>query len=48
VLYQISESYHPESARGVRWNDAAFGIQWPLAEQRVISEKDLHYPDYQW
>jgi len=30
VFYQISERYHPESARGVRWDDEAFKIQWPL------------------
>src|SRR5579875_1113383 len=35
VFYQMSESYHPESARGVRWNDPAFGIVWP-AEVEVI------------
>ena len=30
VAYQISEYYHPEAARGVRWNDPALGIKWPL------------------
>jgi dTDP-4-dehydrorhamnose 3,5-epimerase len=35
VLYQISEFYHPESARGVRWNDPALGIEWPRAPVRV-------------
>ena len=44
VHYQISESYHPESARGVRWDDSAFAITWPDAE-RTISAKDRHYPD---
>ena len=29
VFYQMSEFYLPESARGVRWNDPAFSIQWP-------------------
>src|SRR5579871_2673391 len=29
IFYQMSESFHPESARGLRWNDPAFGIQWP-------------------
>lgn len=45
VLYQISESYRPESARGLRWNDPAFQIDWPLPE-RVMSERDLNFPDY--
>jgi len=39
VLYQMSESYHPESARGFRWNDPAFGIEWPLAHP-TMSETD--------
>ncbi len=45
VFYQMSESYHPEAARGVRWNDPAFGIVWP-AEVTVISERDRCYPDF--
>ena len=45
VFYQISTPYHPESARGARWNDPAFGIEWPVAE-RVISDKDRQYPDF--
>ena len=45
VLYQMSEFYAPQSACGVRWNDPAFGIQWP-ADDRVISPQDRHYPDY--
>lgn len=48
VLYQISEFYQPESGRGVRWDDAAFGINWPITKNIIISEKDLHYPDYKW
>lgn len=45
VLYQISEFYAPEHARGVRWNDPAFGIQWP-GEVVVMSERDRSYPDF--
>lgn len=45
IFYQISGFYHPESARGVRWDDPTFGIAWPPAE-RVISEKDRRYPDF--
>lgn len=45
VFYQMSEFYSPECACGVRWNDPAFDIDWP-AEVIVISEKDMHYPDY--
>jgi len=45
VFYQMSEFYHPESAKGVRWNDPALGIVWPLAE-RVMSVADQQYPDF--
>lgn len=45
VFYQISEFYHPESARGVRWNDSAFQIEWP-AEVEVISVRDRDLPDF--
>ena len=44
VFYQMSEFYYPESARGVRWDAPAFGIEWPLAEEPVLSEKDRRYP----
>ena len=45
VFYQISEFYHPEASRGVRWNDPAFHIEWP-GEVQVISERDRTYSDY--
>jgi dTDP-4-dehydrorhamnose 3,5-epimerase len=43
LVYQMSEYYHPESAGGVRWNDPAFGIKWPLPVT-VIAERDATYP----
>lgn len=43
VFYQMSEFYHPECARGVRWDDPAFGIRWPLPDP-IASEKDRSYP----
>jgi dTDP-4-dehydrorhamnose 3,5-epimerase len=45
VFYQMSAFYYAEFAKGVRWNDPAFGIRWP-AEVRVISERDRNYPDF--
>ena len=45
VLYQMTEFFAPESARGVRWNDPAFGIVWP-EKVEVISERDRMYPDF--
>lgn len=44
VFYQISEFYHPELARGVRWNDPALAIFWPVPVE-VISERDRSYTD---
>lgn len=45
VYYHVSEDYHPESARGVRWNDPRFGIQWPM-DPVVINDRDRTYPDF--
>jgi len=45
LFYQMSEAYAPDLARGVRWDDSAFGIAWPFAPD-VISERDAAYPDY--
>jgi dTDP-4-dehydrorhamnose 3,5-epimerase len=45
VFYQMSAFYRAESARGVRWNDSAFGISWPAAE-RIILDRDAQYPDF--
>jgi dTDP-4-dehydrorhamnose 3,5-epimerase len=36
--------YAPALARGVRWDDPALGIAWPLAPTS-ISERDAAYPD---
>lgn len=46
VVYQMTHEYVPEAASGVRWNDPAFGIEWPPAGDRVISERDQAWPDY--
>lgn len=49
VLYQISVPYVSEAARGVRWDDAALGIDWPPAPRgRTISQRDRDYPDLGW
>lgn len=45
VFYQMSEYYSPEHARGVRWDDPAFGIRWPAAE-RILTDRDRTYPDF--
>jgi len=45
VLYQVSEFYSPEYERGLRWNDPAFAINWPIAAT-IISERDQNHPDF--
>ena len=46
TFYQVSEFYAPGAERGVRWNDPAFGIAWPLPEEPLMSEKDKTWPDF--
>jgi dTDP-4-dehydrorhamnose 3,5-epimerase len=46
VFYQVSEHYAPESGRGFRWNDPAFGIEWPKTEQSILLPRDRDYPDF--
>ena len=43
VLYMISVPYAAGCARGLRWNDPALGIRWPL-QPLVISGRDAEYP----
>lgn len=45
LFYQVSEAYHAECTRGVRWNDPAFGIEWP-AREPIISPRDQSFPDF--
>ncbi len=45
ILYLMSESYHPEAARGARWNDPAFGIEWPIASPHM-SERDRSFAPF--
>ena len=43
VFYQISVPFVPNSGRGIRWNDPAIGIVWPM-QPSIISERDASYP----
>ena len=45
VFYQMSAFYAPQHARGVRWNDPAFGIEWPI-RQPIMADRDRDYPDF--
>ena len=45
VLYLIDQPYDPALGRGVRWDDPAFGIAWPLPAS-IVSPRDRAYPDF--
>ena len=45
VMYLVSAFYEPDVGRGVRWNDPAFGIDWPF-EPSVMVERDRTYEDF--
>jgi dTDP-4-dehydrorhamnose 3,5-epimerase len=47
VFYQLSQTYAPASERGVRWNDPAFGITWPVTENVIMNDRDRNYPDFE-
>lgn len=46
VFYQMTEFYMLEAACGFRWNDPAFGIEWPPVSERIISARDQSYADF--
>ena len=46
VLYFVSKDYSPAHQRGVRFDDPAFGIRWPLGAPTVINERDAIYADF--
>jgi dTDP-4-dehydrorhamnose 3,5-epimerase len=47
VLYMMDAPYVGDAARGVRWDDPAFGIEWPAeVEPRYLAERDATYPDW--
>ena len=46
IFYQMTEFHHPESGVGLRWNDPAFGIEWPLPNP-IISRRDAELAELQ-
>src|SRR5262249_38050310 len=46
AYYHVSAPYSQAHAEGVRWNDPAFGIEWP-AEPTVISDRDRRWADFE-
>ncbi|MFI4980618.1 MAG: dTDP-4-dehydrorhamnose 3,5-epimerase [Nevskiales bacterium] len=46
VDYMMSAFYASAAGAGVRWNDPALGIDWPISDP-IMSERDRIYPDWQ-
>jgi dTDP-4-dehydrorhamnose 3,5-epimerase len=44
--YLMGTAYESPAGRGVRWDDPAFGIEWPEVGERTINERDLGWPDF--
>jgi dTDP-4-dehydrorhamnose 3,5-epimerase len=43
--YKVDNVYAPQADAGIRWNDPALGIEWPIDPKEVLtSEKDLKQP----
>jgi len=48
VLYQMGDPYVPDAARGVRFDDPAFGVRWPALDgERIVSERDRSFADFE-
>jgi len=45
AFYFVDEFYAPHAERGLRWNDPAFSIEWPM-EPAELSDKDAAHPDF--
>ncbi len=43
VFYKCTDAYHPDDEGGLRWDDPALGIEWPIAEP-ILSDRDLGHP----
>jgi len=45
LFYQMSMPYTPEAVDGVRWNDPAFNIEWPITNP-IICDRDIAFPNF--
>ena len=45
VFYQITERYEPDFSVGIRWDDPAFGIDWPIRPP-ILSDQDAGHEDF--
>ena len=47
VFYQMSEFYHPECTRGVRWDDPTLEMKWPMVPT-LMTDKDRTYLNFSY
>ncbi len=47
VLYMLDAPFEACAYTGVRYNDPAFSIKWPLAKPSAIAKRDAEYPDFE-
>ena len=46
AFYMVTDPYTPGAEVGIRWDDPAFKIEWPMGEPASVSEKDRAWPDF--
>ena len=46
VIYTASAAFEPGVEIGARWNDPSFGIEWPITDSVIVSDKDQNWPDF--
>jgi dTDP-4-dehydrorhamnose 3,5-epimerase len=46
VMYDMTDVFAPDLGFGARWNDAAFGISWPITREVTIADRDAGYADF--
>lgn len=47
VIYAVSAPFEHGVETGARWDDPAFGIDWPIREAITLSDKDRDWPDFE-
>lgn len=45
-VYKTTNFYHPESDRGIIWNDPILEIEWPVDIEPILSDKDKKQPSF--
>jgi dTDP-4-dehydrorhamnose 3,5-epimerase len=46
VIYKLTAPYHPDSERGIAWNDPDLAIGWPFQQEPHLSDRDRTHPHF--